>query len=52
MINNEQEFYKKMDELRKEKRITEEEYNDITNYLCGIFDALSGMGMYEDDLDW
>ena len=48
-INNEKDFYALIRKMLNEKRITEEEYEAMGNYVCGIFDALSGNDMYEED---
>ena len=49
-INNEHEFFKLALTLLKENRITKEEYDAMTDYVSGIFDALSGCAIYEEDL--
>lgn len=48
-INTEEEFYAFTKKLFTENKITKEEYCAIDNYVCGIFDALSGLGMTEED---
>jgi hypothetical protein len=49
-INSEMEFTKFMLGLLKDERITKEEYDAVTDYVCGIFDALSEYAIYEEDL--
>ena len=49
-INNEEEFYKLIKTLLDEKRITQEEHDTLENYVCGIFDVLSGFNIDEEDL--
>lgn len=49
-INTEEEFYTFTKKLFTENKITKEEYNAIDNYVCCIFDALSGLGLEEEDL--
>lgn len=49
-INTEEEFYAFTKKLFTENKITKEEYNAMDNYVCGIFDALSGLGIEEEDL--
>lgn len=49
-INNEDEFNKFVYKLRDEGRITTEEANAMTLYVCGLFDALSAYAIEEEDL--
>jgi hypothetical protein len=49
-INNECEFDKFVCKLRDEGRITTEEADAISDYVCGIFDALSAYAFEEEDL--
>ena len=49
-INTEEEFYAFTNKLFTENKITKEECNAMDNYVCGIFDALSGLGLKEEDL--
>ena len=50
-INNEGEYYKLIKTLLYEKRITQEEYNALENYVGGILDALHGLyDIEEEDL--
>lgn len=49
-INTEEELYAFTKKLFTENKITKEEYNAIDNYVCGIFDALSSLGLEEEDL--
>lgn len=49
-INTEEEFYAFTKKLLNEYIITKEECDAMDNYVCGIFDALSGLGIEEEDL--
>ena len=50
VINNEDEFNKFVYQLVKEGRLTKEEADAISLYVCGIFDALSMYAIEEEDL--
>ena len=45
-INNEKEFYKLIKTLLDRKKITQEEYNALENYVCGILDEMYGFDIY------
>ncbi len=49
-INNEGEFNRFVYKLRDEGRITQEEADAMSCYVCGIFDALSAYAIEEEDL--
>ena len=49
-INTEEEFCTFTKRLFIENKITEEERSAMDNYICGIFDALGGLGIEERDL--
>lgn len=49
-ISNEAEFNKFVYKLMHEGKITKEEADAMTLYVCGIFDALSVYAFYEEDL--
>lgn len=49
-INNEGEFNRFIYKLRDEGRITQEEADAMSYYVCGIFDALSAFAIDEEDL--
>ena len=49
-INNEKELNSFLNELRSRGSITLAEQDMISSYVCGIFDALSGLNIYEEDL--
>lgn len=51
-INTEKDFYTTMDKLLARKAITQEEYDALTNYVCGIFDALYGCGFLNENDNW
>ena len=46
---NEETFYNFIDKLRDEGKITPEEYDACANYVCGLNDALSIYGVYEEE---
>lgn len=48
-IKNVKDYYNMLEKLQQENRITEEEYKAFDGYLCGIFDALSVLGIKEED---
>lgn len=50
-INNEGDFNKFIYKLRDEGKITQEEADAMSNYVCGIFDALSMYAINEEDLE-
>ena len=50
-INNEGDFNKFIYKLRDEGKITQEEADEMSNYVCGIFDALSMYAIDEEDLE-
>ena len=50
VINNEGELNELVYQLVKEGRLTKEEANAISLYVCGIFDALSMYAIEEEDL--
>lgn len=49
-INTEEEFYTFINNLFRKNKITEEERDAMANYVREIFDALSGLGIGEEDL--
>lgn len=49
-INNEDEFNKFVYKLVNEGRLTQEEADAVSCYVCGIFDALSAYAIEEEDL--
>ena len=50
-INNEGEFNKFIYKLVSEGKITKEEADAMSNYVCGIFDGLDGLyDIDEEDL--
>ena len=49
-IATESEFCVSMQSLLEHGKITQEEHDAILNYVCGIFDALDGIGITESDL--
>lgn len=48
-INNERELRQVMANMLKQERISQEEYDAVTDYVCGIWDALSCMDIDEED---
>ena len=49
-ITTESEFRVSMKSLLEQGKITQEEHDAILNYVCGLFDALDGLGITENDL--
>jgi hypothetical protein len=50
-INNEGEFNQFIRKLKDDGKITEEERRVMSDYVCGIFDALDGIyDIEEEDL--
>ena len=49
-INSEEELRMFLNGLRSRGSITLAEQEAISDYVCGIFDALSGLNIYEEDL--
>lgn len=49
-INTEEQFYTFINNLFRENKITEEERDAMASYVRGIFDALSSLGIEEEDL--
>lgn len=49
-INNETEFCNYCKNMMKNGKINKEEYDAMTTYICGIFDALSNFAIQEEDL--
>lgn len=49
-INNEDEFNKFIYKLAKEGKLTKEEADAMSLYVCGLFDALSAYAIEEEDL--
>lgn len=49
-INNEDEFNKFIYKLEKEGKLTKEEADAMSLYVCGLFDALSAYAIEEEDL--
>ena len=49
-IKTEEEFYTFVNKLFRENKITEEERSAMDDYVCGIFDALGGLGIEERHL--
>ena len=50
-INNEGEFNRFIYKLRDEGKVTQEEADAMSNYVCGIFDALSMYAIEEEGLE-
>lgn len=51
-INSEDEFNQFIRKLSDDGKITEEERRAMSDYVCGIFDALDGMyDIEEEDLE-
>ena len=48
-INNEGEFNQFIRQLKDDGKITEEERMAMSDYVCGIFDALDGMYRIEEE---
>ena len=48
-IDTEKQFYAKMKSMLNEGRITQEEYDALTDYVCGIIDALTCYGMDDEE---